>query len=111
MQISRDKCDRTHLMRENCTPGSEGGDGDCRFLPLSFGHLTTFAPDAWMSEARRTTADAPRLCARPCHELAFIDDHASEHTCYTSNLREAAVRETARKRRKQFSTICETSLS
>ena len=30
-------------MRENCTPGSEGGDGERRFLPLSAGQEATFA--------------------------------------------------------------------
>ncbi len=31
----RIKCGAPHLSRENRTPGSEGGDGERRFLPLS----------------------------------------------------------------------------
>jgi hypothetical protein len=38
-------------MRENCTAGSEGGDGDRRFLPLSTGQFQSIA------EARRPSVE------------------------------------------------------
>ena len=49
--------------RENCTPGSEGGDGDSRSLPLSFDPKATvvFLESRRCILQKRTFVDSPRL--------------------------------------------------